>query len=165
MPYSRRSEPFPTHPGSGSDILIRAWGSWLTTLPWSDFFTGTFKEERPSAKSCLGCVRGLRNSLLRDAWGSPQIFAVVEGGMHTLKRMHVHALVGWSGVPEGRITSSRVRRRAAWDYWFSRYGRARCEPVTRERCFYASKYVVKSAFSTGEVLFLTSDDWPPHIHT
>lgn len=155
---------FPTHPETGRKTLNDAWGSWLTTFPWSDFFTGTFENPRPTAKSCLGCVRGLWRYLPSVTGCTPQIFAVVEGNGLDV-RLHVHALVGWSGGTSGFSPPPKVRRRSIWDYWHSRYGRARCVPVSRARCFYTSKYVVKSALSTGEILFLTSDDWPPYIHT
>lgn len=157
-----RPETFPKHPGFREHTLIKnAWTSWLTLMPWSDFFTGTFEEERPSPRSCLGCVRGLREYLLRYPWGRAQIFAVVEGGES--KRLHVHALVGWSGGHSGMAPPSKVRRHAQWDYWHSRYGRARSEPVARAHAAYCAKYVVKSGLETDRILFLTDPGWPPIV--
>jgi len=157
-----RLEDFPTHPGTREHTLIQtAWGRWLCSFGWSDFFTGTFETPRHSARSCMGSVRGLRSYLQRFPWGNPEIFAVVEGGRSV--RLHVHALVGWSAGKKGFAAPPKVRRREIWDYWHSRHGRARCEPVTRGRVLYAAKYVVKSADLTGASLFLTSDDWQPIV--
>jgi len=154
---------FPKHPGTRQETVIKeAWTRWLSTLPWSDFFTGTFKEERPTPRSCLGCVRGLRDSLSRHPWGAPQIFAVVEGD-GVAQRMHVHALAGWGRAPYGLSAPPKVRRRAMWDYWHSRYGRARAEPVSRARVAYCAKYIVKNPLESDRIVFLTDPEWPPKI--
>jgi len=134
------------------------WGSWLASLPFQDFFTGTFRDERTSPRACLGCVRSFRKRLSYHTGCRAQMFVVVEGDAGT--RMHVHALLSFVEPEKGFPPPPKVRRRQAWDLWHSSYGRAECRPIIGSGAgFYVAKYLCKGGGAPGRSLFLTDPGW------
>jgi len=147
--------------------LTREWAEWLARFPWTHFETLTFKEPRPSARSCLGCLRAHRRRLSRVGVES-RFFAVVEGGRSST-RMHVHALshLGWSrdrAPARALLSGQQAIHRTAWRVWHDHYGRARISPLGSDAVgasYYVAKYMFKGGDSTG--IFLPDDGWSPYL--
>jgi hypothetical protein len=89
--------------------------SWVYDLcPWSVFFTGTFKGEFSEGSASKAFERYMK----RDLYGVSYFYSVERNPSRY--GHHVHALFGHCPA---------LQRSHAWRKWFTRYGRARVEPV------------------------------------
>jgi len=139
---------------------------WLAGMPWTGFGTFTFRKERHSDRSCLGSFKTWRRDLWRDHGLACDATVVVEGSDRT--RLHLHALLCMH-YPRGSArycapASPKLRRRAAWELWKARYGRARIDTPGMGSPYYVAKYCFKGGRAAEpRSHFLTHPGWPDNI--
>lgn len=151
--------------------LRGVWADWLARFPWTHFGTYTFREERPTARSALGCYRYHGRALARRRGVRNRAFVVVEGddGPGGPARLHVHTLeiLGWDD--ERRPTRALLSHEEglhleAWGEWHKRYGRARVSPLGSDgvgAAYYVAKYLHKT--DEPRWWFLPSGGWGAYL--
>lgn len=130
---------------STKEELKQAWGDWIKDLAaWDWYCTLTFRDTTPEemkrgyTKRGWGYAKKAFTSFVKSlplALGQPTWVRMFEY-QHWRGVPHIHALI--SGVAD-------LRRDAAWQWWFTRYGINRILPYDRElgAGYYLCKYVTK----------------------